>query len=206
MVLIHTPRTLFAIGKGILRRGAPDASKVGLGEHPHIYTSRVGLLDLDYMGHMNNAAYLSHAELSRWQMTTENGMLQKGVKKNCFFVVTASTVRYRKEIRFGRFSIETRFMGCDDKSMWGLHNFYVPDEKNAAASRRVRAQVLVKAAVLRGNKLISPKEFFTDVLELDRYLIEQQELFYGDTSFQEMVREYNALEESMRTAAAREEE
>ncbi|GKY98258.1 thioesterase [Mayamaea pseudoterrestris] len=205
MVLIHTPRTLVAIGKGLMRKGASDAQRIGLGDCPHVYTSRVGLLDLDYMGHMNNAAYLSHAELARWQMTTESGMLHKGYKKNCFFVVTASTVRYRKEIRYGKFNIETRFMGFDDKSMWGIHNFYVPNKKDQAASRRVRAQVLVKAAVLRENKLISPKEFYTGILELEDDIIKQQESFYGDESFQEMVRNYTALEESMRTAAALEE-
>jgi acyl-CoA thioesterase FadM len=199
MGLVHTPRTLVAIGKGLMGRGAANASQIGFGATPHIYSSRAGLLDLDYLGHMNNAAYLTHAELARWQMTAQNGMLQKGFKKKCFFVVTSNTIRYRKEIRFGKFSIETRFVGFDDRNFWGIHNFYAGDQ-------RVRAQVIVKAAVLQGKSVIKPKDFLTDVLELDNDTIDFQERFSGDQSFKEMVQTYDLLEESMRLAAARDDE
>jgi acyl-CoA thioesterase FadM len=211
MGLIHTPRTLVAIGKGLLKRGAPNASQVGFGETPHVYTGRAGLLDLDYLGHMNNAAYLTHAELSRWQMTAQNGMLQKGFRHNCYFIVTSNTIRYRKEIRFGRFTIETSFMGMDDRTLWGVHNFYVPETNTAktiasGSKKRIRAQVLVKAAVLQGKTVMKPRDFLSNVLQMDQDLIDKQLAFYGDESFLEMVRNYDALEDSMRSAAAQTEE
>ena len=60
--------------------------------------------------------------------------------------------------------------------------------------------------MLRGTKVISPKEFYTDILELPSDVIAKQESFYGDESFQEMVKNYSRLEDTMRSAASREEE
>ena len=37
--------------------------------NPHIYESKCGIFDIDIFGHMNNAAYLNHAEYARWELT-----------------------------------------------------------------------------------------------------------------------------------------
>jgi hypothetical protein len=62
MGLIHTPRTIASICRGLWnrRRAPPSASKliVGVGENHHIYRARLGLFDVDYLGHMNNGKYL----------------------------------------------------------------------------------------------------------------------------------------------------
>ena len=66
--IIHTPRTFIAVGKGLARRQSAGASASlgGMGaEHPYVSTGRAGLFDTDYLMHMNNAAYLSHAEYAR---------------------------------------------------------------------------------------------------------------------------------------------
>ena len=68
MGIVHIPRTAASIAKGyIKRRMSPLSDKeknlvgVGFKQPPHVYTSRAGLFDVDLMGHMNNASYLTHA-------------------------------------------------------------------------------------------------------------------------------------------------
>ena len=77
MGLIHTPRTIYSILNGVYKRqiylrqqpispksttttavvsGTPkNTITIGLGStNPHIYQARLGLFDIDYLGHMNN--------------------------------------------------------------------------------------------------------------------------------------------------------
>lgn len=57
MGLIHTPRTIVSICKGLLkrRREPLETGAVGIGEgNRHVYQARLGLFDVDYLGHMNN--------------------------------------------------------------------------------------------------------------------------------------------------------
>jgi hypothetical protein len=71
MGLIHTPRTIYSIMNGVYKRqlffrqhpptsiasnGIPkNTLTVGLEpSNPHIYQARLGLFDIDYLGHMNN--------------------------------------------------------------------------------------------------------------------------------------------------------
>jgi hypothetical protein len=75
MGLIHTPRTIYSILHGYYKRqvylrqqlptttlsshGVPmNTMIVGIGEtNPHVYQARLGLFDIDYLGHMNNGTY-----------------------------------------------------------------------------------------------------------------------------------------------------
>jgi hypothetical protein len=74
MGLIHTPRTIYSIANGLTKRywfyrssngaKAPssaflrDPTTVAIGENNHhIYQARLGLLDVDYLGHMNNGMF-----------------------------------------------------------------------------------------------------------------------------------------------------
>ena len=76
MGLIHTPRTIYSILNGVYKRqmflrqepttlsaaaatavsGTPkNTMTIALGPtNPHIYQARLGLFDIDYLGHMNN--------------------------------------------------------------------------------------------------------------------------------------------------------
>lgn len=74
MGLIHTPRTIYSILNGVYKRqmflrqqpppppttaavkGTPKNTMIiSLGSNnPHIYQARLGLFDIDYLGHMNN--------------------------------------------------------------------------------------------------------------------------------------------------------
>lgn len=62
MGLVHTPRTIASICKGLLnrRRDPTEGLRVmGIGEaNRHVYHARLGLFDVDYLGHMNNGMYI----------------------------------------------------------------------------------------------------------------------------------------------------
>ncbi|KAK1740815.1 hypothetical protein QTG54_008910 [Skeletonema marinoi] len=97
MGIIHIPRTVAASLRGVVKRklsplSDKDISLVGTIDVPHIYTSRAGIFDVDLMGHMNNASYLNHAELARWEWSAFGGSLAQAFKTRSFFIVTASMI------------------------------------------------------------------------------------------------------------------
>jgi Thioesterase-like superfamily len=132
-MIIHTPRVIASIARGLLRRrslhpndsryvGFPSASgrNGAVVGGPHIYTARAGFFDVDYLGHMNNAASLTHAEYARWEMTATNGALSSMLKSNTHFMVASSAVRFRREVRplLRRFEIHSVLGGIDDRHFW----------------------------------------------------------------------------------------
>lgn len=149
MAIIHTPRVIWSLLNGLRKHRARDVNnkavlsaaqvaagvdgtttatttkeaKTGLGlrvDDPHRYYARVGIFDVDYLGHMNNAAFLSHAEYARWDMTAENGLLQSMYRTDTHFMVASSYCRYRAEMRpiFQQFQVETYVAGLDDRNLW----------------------------------------------------------------------------------------
>jgi hypothetical protein len=116
MGLVHTPRVLLTLAQAMRQ---PSNKLIGITE-PHVYYGRAGLFDVDYLGHLNNAAYLNHSEYARWSMSAVNGWLQAGYQHGSHFVLTSASCRYRAEIRpvFRKFKIETMITGMDDKHMW----------------------------------------------------------------------------------------
>lgn len=202
MGIIHTPRTLYSIAKGFLQRskGPP-----GIGnDNPHIYTSRVGLFDVDYLGHMNNASYLSHAEYARWQMCAENGLIAAMWNHNMHFVVLGSTIRYRKELRplFRSFQIDTELSAIDDGNMWIVHNFRHAKDK---ANKRIMAQVLVQGAAVRGRTRINPADLLVNHVGIDSSLVDTLRLSAAtqDEHNLAMIQNYQALQETFQTTASK---
>jgi acyl-CoA thioesterase FadM len=119
MGIVHTPRVIASVAKGLLRK-SPN-KLVGLGpDNPHIYHARVGLFDVDYLGHLNNAAYLSHAEYARWEFVAENGLVQTMFKHNTHFLVAGLAIRYRREVRplFRKFEVQTYFAGINERHIY----------------------------------------------------------------------------------------
>lgn len=121
MGIVHTPRVIATVARSYLKQSKNPAvrTRIGLAD-PHEYQARAGLFDVDYLGHLNNAAYLYHAEYARWAMSTENGWISAMMKSNSHFIVSAQSCRYRAEIRpvFRKFKIESILAGVDDKNMW----------------------------------------------------------------------------------------
>jgi acyl-CoA thioesterase FadM len=199
MVILTTPRTVFSIGKGLLKRShggaGPAATASGIGsDNPHVYTARAGVFDVDYLGHMNNAMYLSHAELARWEWTAYNGMLSAMAKKNLHFLVKGSCIRYRQEIRpvFRRFQIDSCIAGLDEKHFWITQKFRYSSED------RVRAQVMVQGVAVKGRQVLNPSVFLKD-MGMDTHLVESLILpNVPNATVEKMLECYVALEDAMR--------
>lgn len=178
MAIIHTPRSLAAIARGMMKRrrrlaaatandkrtATDDASGfVGFvpsrgsskpdDDNAHVYKSRPNILwDVDYLGHMNNASYLTHSEYARWEWTTETGALRSMYDHGMNFVVTQSAVRFRKEIGLrDRFQIRSHLHAIDDRHLW-MHQTFRSD----GGEGRILAQVLVQAVAVKDRGVVPP--------------------------------------------------
>jgi len=204
MAILHTPRTLASIARGMIKRhrrlavvatnhdrsstgGTASASNssathhlVGFGNNgkgntknpkkdstAHVYKSRPSVLwDVDYLGHMNNASYLTHAEYARWEWIAENGALKSMYNTGINFVVTQSAVRFRKEIKLSQsFEIHSFLHAIDDRHLWMQQTFRScinkKDDNTSIVSKeekegRILAQVLIQAAAVQNYKIVPP--------------------------------------------------
>lgn len=160
MGLIHMPRVIASVAKGMYR-GRQKGAGSFVSATPHKYTGHVGLFDVDYLGHMNNASYLNHAEYARWEWTAETGMLKKFLKKKTEFIVTSATVRYRREMKplFRKFEVNTCLCGVNDRTISIYQAFRYP---GAGGVNKIRAQVLISGVIRRGRNILNPKEFLIE--------------------------------------------
>lgn len=172
----------------------------GIGpQNPHIYRARVGLFDVDYVGHMNNAAFLSHAEYARWEMGAASGMLQKMMSDEIFFYVTGNFVRYRREVRplFQSFVVETYVSAMDDRNLWFSHNFRYSE------TDRILTEILAQTVVVRRGKVLNPRDFLVNECGYDEGLIES--LTWPDgtlVSHADVLDNFRKLDDTMRMVAA----
>ena len=165
MGLVHMPRVIASVAKGMYR-GRQKGSSGFAAQFPHIYTARVGVFDVDYLGHMNNASYLNHAEYARWEWTAETGMLKTFLEKKSEFIVTSAAIRYRREMKplFRKFEIHTSLCGVDDRTFSIYQTFRYPGQGGV---NKIRAQVILSAVMRRGRKLVSPKKFLIEEAGVD---------------------------------------
>jgi len=183
MAIIHTPRSLAAIARGMMKRRRRLAAITGTGstndknaatedasgfvgflpsrgsskiddDNAHVYKSRPNILwDVDYLGHMNNASYLTHSEYARWEWTTETGALRSMYDNGMNFVVTQSAIRFRKEIRLrDSFQIRSHLHAIDDRHLW-MHQTFRSD----GGEGRILAQVLVQAVTVKDRGIVPPR-------------------------------------------------
>jgi acyl-CoA thioesterase FadM len=133
-------------------------------------TKRKSPTDVDYLGHMNNASSLTHAEYARWEWTAESGMLQTLMKSNTHFMVASAAVRFRRQIRpiFRKFEVQTRLSGIDDTSFWVYQTFRYPEADND----RIRTQVLIKGVATRGRNVIPPRTVLEDLMDIPSEIVD----------------------------------
>lgn len=208
MAILHTPRTLVSIARGFWRkrlaattaaagkddvtsrfRGyvpAPDGSS-----NPFVYQSKPNVLwDLDYLGHMNNASYLTHAEYARWEWTAHTGVLEHMLESKTNFIVTHTAVRFRKEIT-GPFEIHTATQAIDDRHFWLDQTFRAP------RGGRILAQVLCQAVAIQRGAIVPPSTVLERV-EVPKELIDAMTV----TSKTEVVRDFDELDRALRRSAS----
>lgn len=199
MGLVHIPRVLASVARGYLRPQAPLAG-VGLNQPPHVYHSRVGLLDFDSFGHLNNAQYLTHAEYARWNMTSSNGFLRESYQSKLAFLVTGAQVRYRRDIpAWNRFVIETHLLAVDERTLYLRHNF------RRAAGERILAQVMIEAVLARGKTIVDPRDGLRALAQVTEKVLQSLELpLHGSAG--EVLEQSRALDEALKAAAAEDDE
>lgn len=204
MGLIHTPRTLARVALGLWKKRSRDHLQrlpTAMGPHdPHIYNARLGFVDIDYLGHLNNAAYLSNAELARWELTATSGMLQSMIQSRTNFIVTASCVRYRQEISplFRKYQIESYVAGMDERYMFIVHNFRYP-----GADHRVRAQVVIGAVAKNRSGVVNPVDFLVNTVGFPSESVEPLIMpSVSDESMESVLESFVGLQDAMREASS----
>ena len=110
---------------------------------------RVGLRDIDFNMHINNARYMVLMEKARWDHPVQTGTWDAMVKNKANFIVAGIEMGYIREIRlFKKFEVETTYLGWDDKY------FYL--EQRFVADGKIHAYGLVKAVFMQQGKVGVP--------------------------------------------------
>lgn len=111
---------------------------------------RVGLRDIDFNLHINNARYMVFMERARWDHPVQTHTWDGMMKNKLNFIVAGIEMGYIREIRwFKRFEVDTRYLGWDDKY------FYI--EQRFIADGKIHAYGLVKAVFMQKGKLATPQ-------------------------------------------------
>lgn len=113
--------------------------------------------DIDILLHMNNGRYLSLFDLGRWDLMVRTGLFDAMKRMGWYAVVSSETITFRKSLElWQRFTVETRFIGHDDKAMYMEHRAVVDGE--------VFARAIVRARMLkRSGGTVTHEEFFAAV-------------------------------------------
>jgi acyl-CoA thioesterase FadM len=107
---------------------------------PHRSEHRCTLADLDWMMHMNNGRYLRHCDIARTTFYTGSNLWQAAKSLGGVVVVASSTIRYRKSINpFQAYSIITKIVWWDDKSLYLEQTFLKPEDSFVFATAYIKA-------------------------------------------------------------------
>lgn len=110
---------------------------------------RVGLRDIDFNMHINNARYMVFMERARWDHPVQTATWDKMLANKLNFIVAGIEMGYIRELRlFKTFEVETCYLGWDEK--------YIYMEQRFIADGKIHAYGLVKAVFLQQGKLASP--------------------------------------------------
>lgn len=113
--------------------------------------------DIDLLGHMNNGRYASLFDLGRFDLLTRTGIWQTMDERGWYGVVASETVTFRKSLQlWQRFTVETRIIGHDDKSVFQMHRAVVDGE--------IYAEMVLRVRFLRKSGGIVPLEELFDAL------------------------------------------
>jgi len=175
-MLVYTIRVLTQLALGYLRpvvvhKGGTLAAvgSKAFYEVPFV----CGPTDIDSYSHMNNANFLRVAELSRWRIFPQSGMLKMASDKKAMFLVVENHATYIRQIKpFQRFVVRTSISTTDNKWLWYTHSFesVKPDAKTGKHLQY--ASILCKAVLKEGSgKTIRALEY-RDMSDFNRQLIQ----------------------------------
>lgn len=133
---------------------------------------RVGLTDIDFNMHINNARYMVFMERARWDHPVQTNTWDVMLKEKLNFIVAGIEMGYIREIRLGKkFEVETHYLGWDEKYFY-LEQRFIADEK-------IHAYGLVKAVFLQQGKKSEPNKIaqMLDIKQASEALPEHMELW-----------------------------
>lgn len=213
--LIHTPRTLFHIAKGLYKRRSDGAAAAlgGIGQdNPYVSEGYAGVFDTDYLLHMNNAAYLSHAEYARWELCAYNGLLNSMYRDNVNFVVGGTAIRFRREIApiFRKFQVHSFLAQLDERHLWIYHAFRYP--RSGKDPGRIRAHALCQGIAIQGGTVLDPRVYLKDMVGVDADIVDSISVTMNESTvpqhdiFVEMMDKYLEMETVFKAASSLDDE
>jgi acyl-CoA thioesterase FadM len=112
---------------------------------------RVGIFDIDFNLHINNARYMVFMERARWDHPVQTATWDIMFHEKLNPIIAGIEMGYIREIRFGtKFDVETCYLGWDEK--------YVYMEQRFVVGGKIHAYGLVKAVFFQRGRLIQPIE------------------------------------------------
>ena len=100
---------------------------------------RVWVPDLDVLRHMNNGRYLTLMDLGRIDLMIRCGLAAKLEAAGYYPVVAEETIRFRRSLGpFQKFTLKSKVIGWDDKFFVMRQEFWVRDQRFAAAFIKAR--------------------------------------------------------------------
>lgn len=130
---------------------------------PMLIRRRVMPLDVDLLMHMNNARYLRATEFGRLFYSFRTGLDIAIKNLSAFVILTATTVRYRRELRlFQSYTLRTSIIYWTNNDVYFEHRFetgpdsFVNSISYAKVSFRNATVTDMIAQVCKGKEVICP--------------------------------------------------
>ena len=116
--------------------------------------------------HMNNTNFLKFAELSRWRMMAESGLLRRMIKEKMNLIIAEQTITYAKPIRnFQKFNVTTIVSAAEDKWLCFDHSFEDSAKGTTLASVKVKAVLKAGSGkTCRPSEVVAASPYFKDLL------------------------------------------
>lgn len=131
----------------------------------HIYQTQIRETHLDFMGHVNNATYISLLEEARWELIHEYGIgLTEILKEGQGPVILNINIDYLKEIKNREvINIETLFSAFENKVGTVNQKIY-----NASGQLACKAGIQFGIIDFQSRKLIVPSDSWKKLFNLSK--------------------------------------
>ena len=119
----------------------------------HSYPILINESHLDFLGHVNNVAYLQIFEQARWQMITERGYgLEKMNQLKQGPVILRIDIQFKKEVRLrSKMLVESETVSYEGKI-----GKIIQRMKSEAGDIHCEAEIMIGLFDLRERKLVEP--------------------------------------------------
>lgn len=173
-MILYTTRVLNQIFLGYIKKTkiivTQNNNKL---DKSYIVPFTCGFTDIDTYLHINNSKYLHIAELARWRVFPQSGLLQESISKGMMFLAVEQSIVYLKPIfPFQKYIVRTRVSVKDDKWMMYYHTFeqhpdLVVDGKSPVEYAKIELKAVLKeknGKTIRPEEMMRWSEFYRELL------------------------------------------